>query len=174
MKTIARYGFILGVICVLTAGLLAFINALTQPKIIAQSLARENQTLLEVLPQAERFDPVKSSNGEILYYKAYDLNNNLLGFALKASGKGYSSVIEAMVGITRDGKISAIKVLSQNETPGLGSRISEVPFISQFKNKDVESITQVQAIAGATISSKALIESVKSKLKEAEELKDEK
>ncbi len=174
MKTIARYGFILGLICVLTGGLLAFINALTQPRIIAQALERESKTLLEVLPQAERFDPVKSSDGEILYYKAYDKYNNLVGFALKASGKGYSSVIEAMLGITRDGKISAIRILSQNETPGLGSRISELSFTAQFKNKNIENITQVQAIAGATISSKAIIEAVKSKLKEAEGFKGEK
>ncbi len=174
MKTIARYGFILGLICVLTGGLLAFINALTQSRIITQALERERETLLEVLPQAEHFEPVKSSDGEILYYKAYDKDNNIVGFGLKASGKGYSSVIETMVGILRDGKISAIKILSQNETPGLGNRISRLPFTSQFKNKDTESITQVQAIAGATISSKAIIESVKSKLKEAQILKDEK
>lgn len=174
MKTIARYGFILGVICVLTAGLLAFINALTQPKIIAQALERERRTLLEVLPQAERFDPVKSSNGEILYYKAYDKDNNLAGFAFKALGKGYSSVIETILGLGRDGKISAIKVLSQNETPGLGNRISGAAFTAQFKSKNSLDIVQVQAIAGATISSKAVIESVKAKLKEAEGLKDEK
>lgn len=174
MKTIIRYGFILGLICVLTGGLLAFINALTQPRIIAQALERERKVLLEVLPQAERFDPVKSSGGEILYYKAYDKDNNIVGFALKASGKGYSSIIETIAGITRDGKISMIKVLSQNETPGLGNRISGLPFTSQFKNKDIESIMQVQAIAGATISSKAIIESVKSKLKEAQAFKDEK
>jgi len=174
MKTIARYGFILGLICVLTGGLLAFINALTEPKIIAQALERERKTLLEVLPQATRFDPVKSSAGEILYYKAYDKDNNLVGFALKAQGKGYSSVIESMAGITLDGKISMIKILSQNETPGLGNRISGLPFTSQFKNKDIESMAQVQAIAGATISSKAIIESVKVKLKEAKTFKDEK
>lgn len=173
MKTIARYGFILGVICVLTAGLLAFINALTQPRIIAQALERERRTLLEVLPQAGRFSPVKSSDGAILYYKAYDLDNNIVGFALKASGKGYSSIIETMVGITRDGKISAIKILSQSETPGLGNRISGAAFTSQFKNKNSLDIVQVQAIAGATISSKAIIESIKAKLKEAQGLKDE-
>ncbi len=174
MKTIARYGFILGLICVLTGGLLAFINALTEPKIIAQALERERKTLLEVLPQAARFDPVKASDGEIVYYKAYDQDNNMVGFALKASGKGYSGVIESMVGITLDGKISMIKILSQNETPGLGNRISGLPFTSQFKNKDIESMAQVQAIAGATISSKAIIESVKVKLKEAQTFKDEK
>lgn len=173
MKTIARYGFILGVICVLTGGLLAFINALTQPRIIKLALERERKTLLEVLPQAERFDPVKSSDGEILYYKVYDLDNNMVGFGVKALGKGYSSVIETMLGVTRDGKILAIKILSQNETPGLGSRILGLPFTSRFKNKNIESITQVQAIAGATISSKAIIESIKVKLKEAERLKDE-
>ncbi|MCK9430277.1 MAG: FMN-binding protein, partial [Candidatus Omnitrophica bacterium] len=87
----------------------------------------------------------------------------------KASGKGYSSVIETLAGILPDGKINAIKVVSLNETPGLGMRVTEDSFTSQFNNQDALNLSGVQAIAGATISSRAVVDSV---VKRAQELKE--
>jgi electron transport complex protein RnfG len=93
-----------------------------------------------------------------------------MGFVFKARGKGYSSVIETLAGIFLDEKISAIKVISLNETPGLGMRVTEDKFISQFKNQDALSLSDVQAITGATISSRAVINSVMKKAQEIKEL----
>jgi electron transport complex protein RnfG len=169
MKEMVRYGFILAVICIIASGLLAAVNSLTQPRIIAQAQAEENSTLLELLPGASSFTPVKSA-GEVLYYKGYDKNKKFLGAVFKASAKGYSSVIETMAGMTRDGKITAIKIVNQNETPGLGSRVAEPDFISRFSAKDVRELSRVQAITGATISSTAVINSVANKARDIEEL----
>ena len=163
MKTIVRYGFILGVICFISAGLLAGVNALTGPKILAQNIEQEQRTLSEVLPQAERFEAIKSEKNETAFYKAFDKDNNLVGAAFKAQGKGYSSLIETMVGTTLDGKIVAIKVINQNETPGLGSAVAQADFTGQFKNQDSRELSGVEAITGATISSEALINSIKQK-----------
>jgi electron transport complex protein RnfG len=165
MKEMVRYGFILGLICIVAAGLLAGVNSLTKTRIIAQAQAEEEASLKEVLPQAIRFEAVKSGE-EIVYYKAYDKEGKLIGVAFKASGKGYSSTIETMAGMLKDGTITTIKILSQNETPGLGANVAESSFSSQFKNK--KDLDEVQAITGATISSKAVIDSVK---KRAEEIK---
>ena len=166
MKEMARYGFILALICVIAAGLLSGVNALTRSKIMAQALAEEQAALKEVMPGAAKFSEVKAGQ-DILYYKAFDNQNSLIGFVFKASGKGYSSVIETLAGILLDGKISAIKVISLNETPGLGMRVTENNFTSQFNNQDALSLSAVQAIAGATISSRAVIDSV---IKKAQEL----
>jgi len=163
MKNIVRYGCILGIICLLSSGLLAVVNALTAPKILAQGLEQEQKTLSEVLPNAKKFEAVSSENGEIVYYKGFDESNNLIGVAFKAQGKGYSSVIQTMAGITLDGKIVAIKVINQNETPGLGTKITQMEFTDQFKNQDSQELSGVEAITGATISSSALIHSVKQK-----------
>ncbi len=165
MKEMVRYGFILGLICVVAAGLLAGVNSLTKSRIIAQAQAEGEASLQEVLPQAIRFEAVKSGE-EIVYYKAYDKERKLIGIAFKASGKGYSSTIETMVGMLKDGTITTIKILSQNETPGLGANVAESSFSSRFKNK--KDLDEVQAITGATISSRAVIDSVK---KRAEEIK---
>ncbi len=160
-----RYGFILALICFVAAGLLAGVNSLTKSRIIAQAQAEEEASLKEVIPEGEQFEAVKK-DGEILYYKARDKAGKLIGVAFKASGKGYSSTVETMVGMLSEGTITAVKVLNQNETPGLGARITEPEFAGQFKN--TQDLSNIQAITGATISSKAVIDSV---AKKAEEIK---
>ncbi len=171
MKEMIRYGFILSLICVIAAGLLAGVNVLTRSKIAAQIQAEEQAALKEVMPTAARFSEVKpDANKEVLYYKAFDNQDKLIGFVFKASGKGYSSVIETLVGVFLDQKISAIKVISQNETPGLGAKITENKFRDQFRNRDSLDISGVQAVSGATISSRAVIISVMKKAREIREL----
>ncbi|MFH0790260.1 MAG: RnfABCDGE type electron transport complex subunit G [Candidatus Omnitrophota bacterium] len=168
MKEIFRYGFILALICSIAGGLLSGVNFLTRQRIIAQVQAEEDASLKEVIPEAGYFDAVKSEKGDILYYKAYSRDKKLLGIAFKTSAKGYSSNIETMAGMDKTGRILAIKVIQQNEAPGLGSRISEKSFTNQFENKNIADLAGVQAITGATISSKAVIASVQNK---AEEIK---
>lgn len=189
MKEIIRYGFTLALICVVASASLAVVYSLTRPTIVARAKAEEEASLKEVLPQAANFAPVESGDA-ILYYKAYNPDGKLIGVAFKASAKGYSGIIETMAGMSKDGIITAIKVLSQNETPGLGARIVEVSddttiwdlfrgkkkienekkpwFQEQFSAKRIEGLKDIQAITGATISSKAVIDSVQ---KKAEEIK---
>jgi len=165
MKEMVRYGLVLAIICIVAAGLLAGVNSLTKDKILQQAQAEEEASLKEVMPTGASFEAIKSGS-EILYYKAYDKSKKYTGIAFKASGKGYSSIIETMVGMLKDGTITAIKVLSQNETPGLGARVTALDFTGQFKDK--KDLNEVEAITGATISSKAVIDSVE---KKAEEIK---
>jgi electron transport complex protein RnfG len=167
VKEMLRYGFTLTVICIVASGLLAGVNVLTKSRIAAQAQAEEDASLNEVLPEAAHFETVKSGE-EIIYYKAHDKEKRLLGAAFRASGRGYSSTIETMVGMLKDGTIKAIKILSQNETPGLGARVTEDSFTSRFSNRGWQNLSEVDAITGATISSRAVIDSVK---KKAEEIK---
>lgn len=190
MKSMAIYGLKLGLVCLVATGLLATVNSITLPKIKLQAEKELEESLKEVLPQGEKFDAVKKED-EIIYYKVFDKKGEFLGAAFKVLAKGYSSIIETMVGMTKDGTINAIKVLNHNETPGLGSRITEVKddltifefmkgkrssgikkpwFQEQFSNKKTTQIDEVQAITGATISSKAVIDAVKEKAKEIEEI----
>lgn len=167
MKEMLRYGVILALICMVASGLLAVVNSLTKARIIAQAETEEERALSEVLPEAMHFEPVKSDDN-IIYYKGEDKENKFIGVAFKAAGKGYSSTIETMVGMEKDGTITAIKILSQNETPGLGANIAEPKFTGQFSNRNIQDLNQAEAITGATISSKAVIDSVKTR---AEEIK---
>jgi electron transport complex protein RnfG len=165
MKEMLRYGFILMLICLVASGMLATVNSLTRARIIAQAQAEEEASLKEVLPEAARFDAVKIES-ETAYYKAYNKDDRLIGVAFKAIGKGYSSQIETVSGMLRNGTITAIKIISHNETPGLGSRVAETDFTRQFERRNIQDIKGVQAITGATISSKAVMDSVKNKAEE--------
>jgi len=167
MKEMVRYGFTLAIICIVASASLAVVNAVTKSKIIAQAQAEEEASLKEVCPFAAHFEAVKSGES-IVYYKAHDKDGNLAGVAFKASGKGYSSIVETIVGMKTDGTIVAIKILSQNETPGLGAKVVEPEFSGQFADK--KDLSGIQAITGATISSKAVIDSVKKKAEEIKEL----
>lgn len=167
MKEMLRYGFILSVICLVASGLLAGVNSLTKQQILRQAQAEEENSLKEVLPEAESFQPITSA-GEVIYYKAKDKQQQLIGVAFKTTGKGYSSDIVTMVGMSIDGTVKTIKVLSQNETPGLGARVAEEAFTGQFKNK--RDLNAVNAVTGATISSRAVIEAVKKKSGEIQKL----
>lgn len=171
VKEITGYGFILGLICSIAAGLLAGVNSLTRPRILAQGLAEEQSALKEVMPNAARFVAIKpDKEKEVLYYQVIDSRDKLIGFVFKAGGKGYSSVIETLAGIFLDGKISAIKVISQNETPGLGTRITEDKFVGQFSGSNSLDLSGLQVISGATISSRAVMNSVMKKAEEVKEL----
>jgi electron transport complex protein RnfG len=168
MREMIRYGIILSIICAVASGLLAGVNFLTKSKIIAQEQNEQENSLQEVMPEGRDFEAVKS-NGEVIYYKAYDKDKRLVGIAFQASAKGYSSDIVSMVGLTKEGEITAIKILSQNETPGLGARVAEPAFVGQFAHKNIPGLGEVQAITGATISSKAVIYAVKKKAQELQE-----
>ena len=131
-------------------------------------------------------------NREFSYYTAYasEGSDEVIGYSFIAYGKGYSSTIETVVGVDRDGKICGIKITDQKETPGLGAKLQEVSsentlwavmsasavdeeglkpwFQSQFAGLRADDLTVVKsraedgilAITGATISSEAVTASV--------------
>jgi electron transport complex protein RnfG len=169
MKDVARYALILGLICLIAGVSLAGMNSLTRARIAHQGMVEEEASLKEVLPDAERFEAVRSREATA-YYRAFDKEGNPAGIAFKASAKGYSSDIETMVGLDPSGRITAIKVLAQNETPGLGSNVADAPFCLQFRGSDPYSLEGVQAITGATISSAAVINSVKARAQKVREM----
>ena len=91
----------------------------------------------------------------------------IAGYAIKVAPKGYGGPVEIMVGISTDGKVTGIKILSHTETPGLGANAPQPKFSDQYKDKPtkdklevVKTVpskeNQIQAITGATITSKAV------------------
>jgi RnfABCDGE-type electron transport complex G subunit len=138
-------------------------------KIFAQ-YPRKIRILKEVFPAAAVFKPVREGKA-IAYYKAFDRQKNLLGFVFTAFKRGYSSNIVTMAGMDANGIITRIKILSQDETPGLGAKIVQVApgesepwFQRQFRGKEAIGLDRsVNAITGATITSKAVIDSIQEK-----------
>lgn len=127
MRENLRYILTLTIICLVTASLLTGVYFLTAPKILEQKTQQERQALNYVLPQAGYFEPVFRAE-QISYFRAFrsTQKKELLGYAFRAEAQGYADLIVTMAGMDVQGKITGIKILQQNETPGLGAKINEV------------------------------------------------
>ena len=150
---------VLTVICIVTSAALAATQQITAPIIEQAEKSAAEAARMEVLPLADSFEPVEAEGipeGVREVYKA----NNGIGFVVIAGGKGYGGDIRVIVGIREDGKINKTKILSHSETAGLGSKTADEPFQQQFEGKD-DALEGVDAISGATISSRSVMSIVK-------------
>lgn len=101
---------------------------------------------------------------------AADGAGNVLGYVLTVTtAEGYSGDIQFTMGIKNDGTLNGISILSIKETAGLGMKAEEV-LQPQFSNKNVmefeytklgaQADSQIDAISGATITTKAFTNGV--------------
>jgi Na+-translocating ferredoxin:NAD+ oxidoreductase subunit G len=89
-----------------------------------------------------------------------------IGYIVEGYGKGYSSYIHILASVDKDFVVKKISVLAHGETPGLGDEIQKDYFLNQFEGKTVDTLEvikgetpdKIQAITGATISSRAVTE----------------
>jgi electron transport complex protein RnfG len=99
--------------------------------------------------------------------RAYNSNNEIIGYNITVStSAGYKDGIKFVYGYSLDGSIHGIEYLTISETAGLGMKAAEPEFLNQFLNKKVAAFSvsktgatsedQVDAISGATITSKAV------------------
>ena len=168
MNQMAKFGLILGIICLIATLVLAVTYEVTRPKIAEQLRQEEQAALKSIIPDADSFAP-KTLDG-IEYFEAMK-GPDLVGYCLKVTGSGYGGYMRIMVGIDPNGVIRGVSVLEHQETPGLGSKITEVRpgetepwFLKQFSGKPAKTVAvkkNIDAITGATISSKAVTDAVR-------------
>lgn len=161
--------------------LLAVTNSVTAPKIAQLQIETENRTKAAVLTSADSFSEAKkvTHNGaEYTYYEGYGADGQLSGYVFSTSAKGYGGEIATMVGVNSDGAVSGMDFLSISETAGLGMNADSDEFKNQFvgKNGDISvnknspADNEIQALTGATITSKAVTEAVNIALELYEEV----
>jgi H+/Na+-translocating ferredoxin:NAD+ oxidoreductase subunit G len=176
MNNTAKIIIVLTLITIISGGVLAVLDSYTKPRIEAYKTEAKNEAVSDVLPKDVKIETIVKNDQT--YYKA-SKNNEIVGYAFQVSGGGYQSELVLMVGVNADfSEIIAAKILSQVETPGLGTKIENDPsnkedptwFIDQFKELTVEpeiiyvknvkpsKKNEIQAITGATISSAAIVD----------------
>lgn len=176
MNSIFKLGLNLFIICAISAGLLAGTNQITAPLIEQRNEQANNEARKAVLPNASDFELLDSNdygkNGEVEIVEVYKgLNgSDIAGYTVKVLPKGYGGEIELMVGIKSDGSISGVSIGNMSETPGLGAKAKEEAFYGQYAGKPATELsviksgsageTEIQAISGATITSKAVTSGV--------------
>jgi electron transport complex protein RnfG len=93
--------------------------------------------------------------------------------ALEGQAKGYHGSIGVMVGVSRAGTLIDIGITSHSETPGVGSRVQEASFTDQFKGLPATGELTVDAISGATYSSRGVVMAVEQARGYVEQFKEE-
>jgi len=181
VREIVKLSTVLMLYTLIAGALLAFVYIKTSPIIESNKMAASGDTVMkQVFPGMDGGFEKQGEKSEFPYWVGYmDAEKKKPGgYIFITRGKGYSSTIEIMVGVDIDGTITGVKIISQQETPGLGDRIEEIRtgedspwFTSQFVGKSLSdnlSLTKddgiIDAISGATISSSAVTNSIKSGL----------
>ncbi len=180
MREVIKLGIILLIITSIAAVVLAFSNYFTKDIIANVEEKANNEARMEVLPQAKNFKPldeeslkeIQSENSKVLeVYIGYDESENIAGHTIKAASPGYGGDVLVITGISAEGKVTGMKVVSHQETPGLGANSTKPDFQNQFQGKSVSteitvvksspsSENEVQALTGATITSRAVTNGV--------------
>jgi electron transport complex protein RnfG len=186
---IIKLGLTLFIITTITAIMLAGVHELTKDAIAGQELDAFGLALKTLVPDGTLLED-RTYTAES--FKAYTLERSGGGYAycIEVAPEGYHGPINMIVGVevvNEDGKIVkrviGVAITAMSETPGLGDKAKEEPFLSQFKeiyhlavdetgkiNEEPSAIkigggdNAVQAITGATVTTKGVIKGVRTAL----------
>lgn len=182
---IVKNAAILTAITLVSGLLLGLVYEITKEPIQASQEKAKQEAYQQVLPKAKAFQEMKDfdekkaeeslKTAEIsgCYVKeaaeAFDGEGETLGYVVTTVSKeGYGGEIEISVGILEDGTVSGIEILSISETAGLGMNAAEPAFKNQFSDVKTDKFVvkkddpngNVDALSGATITSRAVTDAV--------------
>jgi electron transport complex protein RnfG len=160
----------LNLIVVYVAGglIMAAVYATTKPVIDKKTYEEKQAALKEMMPDAtsiEKMGVWKPHDKEAEYYAAKK-DGKPIGYIVESYGKGYSSYIDMLIAVNDTFTVEKLNILDQHETPGLGDEIQQPYFEKQFAGKTLDHLVvrklptdvDIQAVSGATISSRAVTE----------------
>ena len=173
---------VLAIICVVVTLALSSANALTYKKIEHLAIQTKNNAMSKLI-KADEYHELKATTsfGDITYNAAIK-DGETIGCIFTTSAKGYGSDIQVMTAVNMDSTVAAVEILdASGETPGLGQNVTKEYFYSQFNGMTGDIVAQkagtankhkneINAVTGATISSKAVTSAVNTALDYAAEI----
>ncbi len=183
------------VICTIVAVIIAFVNSITKERIELNELSNTAEALSGIysedyngnkfeVTQNELGNPsfvIKNEEGKILticksveceklkditdLYVVMRLGGDVESYCVFASPMGFKDRINLLVAITPSLTVKSVKIVSLSDTSGIGTKVQEETFLSQFIDKS-SVIGEVDTISGATKSSKPVINAVDTALKQ--------
>jgi electron transport complex protein RnfG len=157
---------------------LTLIDSVTEERIAANKREAIKQMLAALFPEMADFTHDEESG----LYSLFDASAVVtdeetgetsvvsgfqpIGYAFMTDGRGYGGKIGILVGVEVDRAVRGIRIISHQETPGLGAKITSLDFLDQFAGLSPDALAlrrdggTVDAITGATISSRAVAEGV--------------
>ncbi len=183
-KTMIKNALILFAITLVAGILLGLVYQVTKEPIAYQEKLAQDKANQSVFAAASTFEDVEIDETMAVaatsdyagitinsVKKALDASGTALGYVIQVKSKGYGDFIDYTVGITNGGSINGISIISIAETPGLGMNAEKV-IVPQFVDKVAtmfgvakngqltDANTQIEAISGATITSRAVTNGV--------------
>lgn len=154
----------------------------TLPTITANKARELRAAVFKVLPGVSQMQPLVYRDGTVIVtdepgkdepvvYGGYDEQGGFVGYAIPGAGPGFQDTIGLLYGYAPEAKlVLGMEILESRETPGLGDKIyKDEAFVSGFRalSIDPEIVAvkkgtssrenEIDAITGATISSKAVV-----------------
>ena len=130
MKYILKLTVILLAITVVVAGLLGLVNHLTAERIADNTAKKANEAMQTVLPSPSYEKLEVSKEGITEAYQAEG------GFVVRLNANGFGGAIDLMVGVSTDGTVTGVSVISHVETASLGAECTREDWRSQFTGAD--------------------------------------
>ncbi len=186
-QAIGKNGVILAVFALCTAGILAGTYQLTKSRIADSERRAQQKALFEVVP-AQQHDndmltdvvAVPASSLQLLGLSQPEdihlasLRGDFVAAVIPAvAPDGYSGAIHMIVGVKADGSIAGVRILSHNETPGLGDKVDlrKDDWVLSFNDKSLTSPSEqgwqvkkdggeFDQFTGATITPRAVVAKV--------------
>ncbi|MDD5058846.1 MAG: electron transport complex subunit RsxG [Sideroxydans sp.] len=172
-------GILLGGVALLTSAALSFASRATEADIKAAEAADLKQSLTQVLPGEYDNDLLKDTvtlhepGGDVLAYRARRAGK-VEAVVYRVTGYGYAGAIMCVMGVSREGKILGVRVISHKETPGLGDKIETAKsnWVHAFEGKWLGEPTAdkwavkkdggiFDQFAGATITPRGVVKAVR-------------
>lgn len=166
-KDIVKVTLNLVIVYLIGGFILAFVYANASPRVFKNNEEAEKKALKELVPEADTNEKHEwTSHDKHAKYFIMKKGGDTIGYVIQSFGKGYSSYIDTFIAADKDFKVQKISILHHGETPGLGDEIELDYFKDRLKGKDIdhlkvlktETTEYVEAISGATISSRAVTE----------------
>lgn len=157
MNKIVKLAIFLGIVSAIAGGALAAVNNVTAPIIEKKKAAASQGALLEIFPDAT-FTEVEFKDESGIILAVHRAENKGYIFEMKNAGYNTGSPLEFMLGIDDNGNYVGYKVIVNEETNGLGSRVSDDEFKNTIVGKTIDD--EIDTLSGATLSSRAIINGI--------------
>ncbi|NLW91650.1 MAG: RnfABCDGE type electron transport complex subunit G [Syntrophomonadaceae bacterium] len=168
-NSILKIALNLAFACILSGIIIGLVYFFTADIAKQKQIELQNLALQSLVQGADKYTPIAGKPGCYTATKAGDL----IAYIVPAESKGYAGAVKLLVAVSPDNKVLKYTIIESKETPGLGDKAAKSPFIDQFPGKNAGELTvdkdggTIQAISGATITSRAVTKAVKLAVEEA-------
>lgn len=168
-KQTLRLSLSLLIIAAAAALILSLVNSLTADTIAEHAAAKRQSAMLSVMADADTFSELYSTDETVAGITGAYKGTVFQGYCVEVSPNGFGGAISLMVGVDKGGSVTGVAILDHSETAGLGAKADSPDFLAQYVGKSGTVTVNrggnaINAISGATITSKAVTEGVNTAL----------